>query len=127
MGLQSAHNTSSLLLVPPHSLPLLHCGVPTMGYSPLPAAPTWVFTTGCSPSGTDCSSVSCSPHGTVHASSLLLCWFSMGCSFLQATSICCDVVFFTGCSLEICSDAVLAHHRASSALGPGAPLPLPLC
>jgi len=56
------HHTLSLPLLPPqgrtpHALPLLQRGVPPMGDSPLRTAPAWVPSTGCSPSGTGCSSV----------------------------------------------------------------------
>lgn len=40
----------SLLLLPPHSLPLLQCGNPHIGYSPSWTAPKWILPLGCSSS-----------------------------------------------------------------------------
>lgn len=56
-GLQSVYKTSPLLAIPPLAVPLLQCVVPPMGYSPLETAPTWVLSTGCSPSRMVCSRV----------------------------------------------------------------------
>jgi len=52
-----AVSSLSLPLFPPHTLPLLQCGVPSTGDSSSQTAPAWVLPTGCSPSGTGCSSV----------------------------------------------------------------------
>ena len=76
-GLWSVHHMLSLPDFPPHCLPLLQCGVPTLGDSPsqtsstlvLPLgcsssrpAPTWILSMGYSPSGMVCSSgVLCKP------------------------------------------------------------------
>ena len=38
----SVHNTSSLLLLPHHTFPLLQCGVPPKGYSPSETVSAWV-------------------------------------------------------------------------------------
>jgi len=56
-GLWSVHHTLSVLLLPPHSFPLLQHGVLPTGDSSPQTPPTWVLPTGCSPSGTGCSSV----------------------------------------------------------------------
>lgn len=45
-GLWSAHNTLSLLLLPPHAVPMLQHGVPAVGCSSSRAAPIWVLPTG---------------------------------------------------------------------------------
>lgn len=55
-GSGSVHNTSSLLLLTSYTLPLLQCMIFHTGDNPLTAS-TWVPSTGCSPSGMDCSSV----------------------------------------------------------------------
>lgn len=76
---------------------------------------------GYSPSGTDCSTVgpsfdtvhvrkncrSCSVWSTVPARILLLCGFSMACSFLQGTSTSCDMGSSVGCAVNIFSDMVI--------------------
>lgn len=53
----SAHNTLSQMLLPLHAHPQLQCGVPPMGSKPSWTDSAWVRTTGCSPLGTDCSSM----------------------------------------------------------------------
>jgi len=47
----------SLLLPPPHTLPLLHHEVPPMGCSSPQTAPAWILSTRYSPSGAGCSIV----------------------------------------------------------------------
>ena len=65
---EHAHHTLSLLLLPPHRLILFQHGSQSsvnfsrvglfpMGYSFSRTAPAWVFSMGCSPSGTNCSTV----------------------------------------------------------------------
>jgi len=56
-GLWSVYHLLSLPLLPPHSLPLLWCGVSPTGDSASRTTPACVPSTGCSPSGTGCCSV----------------------------------------------------------------------
>lgn len=56
-GLWSVNHILSLLLLSSHALSLLQNGVPSMGDNPSQTSPAWVFSMGCSPSRTDCSSL----------------------------------------------------------------------
>jgi len=90
-----------------------------MGYSSSQTTPTWVFSTGCSPSGKDCSRgsptqshSSCqktcwgtdfSPQATVPVRSLLQQGFPVVHSFLQGISACSGVGSSMVCRKVICS------------------------
>ena len=79
-GLWSDHNSSSPLLLPSHTFPLLRCGI----------------SKGCSASGWTCSTVESSPHGPQFLQRICTCsglGSSMGCS----VDICSRVVLSTGC------------------------------
>ena len=72
-GMQVVVSSSQLflMLLPPHSLPLLQCGVPSTGDSPPWTAPVWVPPMGCSSSWTAPAwvpSMGCSPSGTDRSS-----------------------------------------------------------
>jgi len=128
------HHTLSLLLLPSHTLVLPQRRVPVTEGSPPRTSPMWVLPTGCSPSGTDCSSVgptqghkvtsgACSSAGFLWGHSLLQ---ASNCSSVRSSTVCMwisappwtyrgtaclTMLFSTGCS-------------RISALAPGAP-PLP--
>lgn len=70
---------------PSHTLCLVHCRVPPMGYGPSKTVPVWVFFY--SPSEKNCFSTG-PPQAPGPAK---VCELSMACSFLQGTSICSSV------------------------------------
>lgn len=99
LGLPSVHNALSLLLLPPHTLPLIHSGVTPTGYSTSRPVLMWVLLMGCSSSGTaqdlhmgysptrnwllQCSSSTCCRLQFLPENLLLCGLFSMSYSHVQ--------------------------------------------
>ena len=108
MGLWSVHHMLSLLLLPPHTLPLLQSRVhPTgdilpwnspawvllMGCSSSQTVPAWVLSTGCSPSGADwptgsqvlpANLLQCGPQPCAVTSTCSCMGSSTGCRWISA-------------------------------------------